>query len=451
MSIRIGRFKLNLNISQIIAFSFLGIILVGAVLLTLPIASTSGKSVGFLTGLFTATSSVCVTGLTVVEVWSTFNFFGQFVILILMEAGGLGFMSIISLLLYVVNHKSNIQSMSIMAESIGADGIKNIARIQKRLVFGALLFEGIGAVILFLEFLPQSGVTTSIWLGIFHSVSAFCNAGFDIMGLSAPGASMATLQTQPIALITIALLIVIGGIGFIVWDDIVSAKHPRRWTINTRLVLQITGILLVIGTVLYFIFEHNNPNTIGNLSLVDKISNSFFQSVTPRTAGFAALDQAALTDASSALTILLMYIGGSAGSTAGGIKTVTFAIVIMSILSNATGRRTVIMKKRTISNEQRTHAFTIFGSYLLLTILGGFILTLTSGVEFHVAFYESVSALATVGLSFGITPTLSVISKIILIVLMYIGRVGLLTITVGFFKKHENASIKYPSVKVMIG
>lgn len=451
MSIRFGRLKLNLNISQIIAFAFLGIILVGAILLTLPIASATGESCGFLTGLFTSTSAVCVTGLSVVDVWSTFSFFGQFVLVLLMEAGGLGFMSIISLLFYIVNHKSDIQAMSIMAESIGADGMKNLARIQKRLIFGALIFEGIGALILFCVFVRKTNILTAIWLGIFHSISAFCNAGFDVMGLVGPEFSMYSLQTEPVALLTIAFLIIIGGLGFIVWDDIASSRHRRNWSVNTKLVLSISGVLIVAGTILFLLLEFNNPNTIGRLSIFDKITNSFFQSVTPRTAGFASIEQAALTEGSNALTVILMYIGGSAGSTAGGIKTVTFVIVIASILCNAQGKRVVVLRHRTISNEQRTHAFTIFGSYLLISIIGGFFITLTSNVGFATAFYESVSALATVGLSLGLTPTLSVASKLMVIVLMYIGRVGLLTITLGFFKKKENVSIKYPSVNVMIG
>lgn len=451
MTLRIGSLRIRLNISQIIALTFLGIIILGTILLALPVSSSNGKSCGILTALFTATSSVCVTGLSVVDVWSSFSFFGQFVMLILIEAGGLGFMSIVSLLFFIVNRQSDIGSLSIIAGSLGTDGMKNIARIQKRLISGSLIFEGIGALILFINFLPQCGFSTSLWLGIFHSVSSFCNAGFDLMGLSAPGASIMSLQFNPVALITLALLVVIGGIGFIAWDDIVSSRHPRNWTVNTKLVLTITGILLAAGTVLYMVLEYNNPNTLGGMSFFDKLVNSFFQSVTPRTAGFGVLDQTALTDSSNALTMLLMLIGGSAGSTAGGVKTVTFAIVIVTIISNASGRRAVVLRKRTISSEQVAHAFTVVGSYITLSILGGFVISITSNVGFSKALYESVSAIATVGLSLGLTPGLSVISKLLLIVFMYIGRVGLLTITLGFFKKREAPGIKYPSVNVMIG
>ena len=451
MNLRLGSLRIHLNISQIIALTFLGIILLGTILLALPVSSADNQSCGFLTALFTATSSVCVTGLSVVDVWSSFSFFGQLVMLFLIEAGGLGFMSIISLLFFLVNHQSNIQSLSLIAGSLGTDGMKDIVRIQKRLIFGSLIFEGIGALILFLNLLPECGFGTSLWLGIFHSVSSFCNAGFDLMGLSGPGASISSLQTNPVALITLALLVVIGGIGFIVWDDIMSSRHPRYWSINTRLVLTITSILLATGTLIYLVFEYNNPATLGPLSFSDKLVNSFFQSVTPRTAGFGVLDQSSLTGTSNALTMLLMLIGGSASSTAGGIKTVTFAIVIITIISNASGRRNIVLMKRTISSEQVTHAFTITGAYAILSLLGGFIISLTSNVNFSKALYESVSALATVGLSLGLTPSLSFISKLLVIAFMYIGRVGLLTITLGFFKNKENPAIKYPSVNVMIG
>lgn len=441
----------NLNMRQIIALVFLSTIIIGALLLSLPFASTTGKSVGFFTALFTATSSVCVTGLSLVDIWSSYSLFGQIVQLFLMEIGGLGFMSVISILFHITKQKSNVQSLSLMAEAISYDGLQDIVRIQKRLIVGSLSFEAIGALILFISFVPTLGFGKAVWYGVFHSVSAFCNAGFDLMGYQSPGSSLITLQTNPLVLITISALIIIGGIGFIVWDDIAVSKAPRKWSVNTRLVLQATSLLLVIGTVSFLLLEYNNPATIGNMSLPNKIVNAFFQSTTTRTAGFAAIDQGNLTDSSLALTILFMMVGGSAGSTAGGIKTITLMILIKAVFTYVLGKKEVTLMHRRISQEQITQAFTVAGGFFILSIVGGFILNISSHIDFMSCYYESVSALATVGLSVGITSSLPMISKIVLILFMYIGRVGLLTITVGFFRGKDYNAVKYPPVKIMIG
>lgn len=443
--------KIKLNINQIIALAFFCIIAFGSIMLALPFATKGGCHDSILTPLFTATSAVCVTGLSIVDIWTNYTFGGQLIILLLMEIGGLGFMSVVSILIYVSKHYIDISSLSLMAETIGSDTLGNIARIQKRLILGSLLFESIGAAILSVCFIKTLGFPKALWFGIFHSVSAFCNAGFDLMGFISPGSGMEVFQNNPLVLITISILIVVGGIGFVVWDDIVSSKHIRDGSIYSKLVLITTFTLIAIGFVFFMFSEFNNGCSVGNLTLNNKIVNCLFQSVTTRTAGFASINQASFTDSSKALTIILMIIGGSTGSTAGGIKTVTFIIIISSILSSLFGKKNTIVLGRKLSADQIIHAYTIAGSFVFLSLLGSYVMYITSNVTFFESIFESVSALATVGLSLGITGSLSHISQLVLIILMYIGRVGLLTLTVGFFKAKDNASIKYPSVKLLIG
>lgn len=443
-------FKTNLN--QKIAIAFFLIIILGTVALMLPISTKTPGSIGLVTSLFTSTSAVCVTGLSVVDVWSTYSFFGQFVILVLMEIGGLGFMSVISILVHFTRQQATIQSLSLMSESLGSEAvIKDIARIQKRLLIGSAFFELLGAIILCISFVPSLGLKDAVWFGIFHSISAFCNAGFDLFGKIAPGSGLTAIQGSPVALITIAILIAVGGIGFIVWDDIVSSKHIRRWSIYTKLVLLATFSLIIIGTILFYILESGNSETFGHMNSAQKVVHSFFQSVTPRTAGFAAVDQSSLSDASVALTCILMIIGGSTGSTAGGIKAVTALIVLKAAFSSALGKKSTTIFKRTITQEQIKDSYTILNLFIFLSIIGSFIIYLSSGVSYTDSIFESISALATVGLSLGITGSLSLLSKLIIIMFMYIGRVGLLTLTMGFLKTKDTGSIKYPSVKLLIG
>lgn len=445
------KFKIHLNLSQTIALAFVLIIVAGAILLSLPFATKNPEGITPLTALFTSTSAVCVTGLSLVDIWSTFTIFGQAVMLILIEIGGLGFMSAISMIFYLLNHKNGVHSLSLIAESLGADGIKHITRIQKRLLIGSFLFQGTGAIALFARFVSKMSPLKAAWLGLFHSVSSFCNAGFDLMGYAEPGSSLQTVKTDPVILLTLAILIIVGGLGFVVWDDIVSSKKIRNWSVNTKLVMCTTLGLLFIGAILYFIMEQNNPDTFGDMTLGEKIYNSFFQSASPRTAGFAAVDQNALTGSAKAFTIFLMIIGGSAGSTAGGIKTVTFVILVKAILSYSRGKRNVILMHRAIKQEQVAYAYTVATTAIMLGIVGGFVIDATSNLGFSASYFESVSALATVGLSLGVTAQLSTISKLLVIVFMYLGRVGLLTVTFGFIKSREDTSVKYPPAKIMIG
>lgn len=449
MYIQIFNRKYKINVSQFITIVFAGIIVLGTILLALPIASRSGKSCGILTALFTATSSVCVTGLSLVDVWSTWNPFGQIILLSLIEIGGLGFMSIVSLAYFFIHHQSDIQSLSLIAESLGNENMKEVGRIQRRLLIGSLSIEGVGAVLLFLLFLPQYGFAHSLWLGVFHSVSAFCNAGFDILGFTEPGSSLISCQLNPLISVVLSALIIIGGLGFTVWDNILNSKRIRDWSIYTKMVMSITMSLLLIGTVAFLLFEYKNPDTLGSMSWYNKLSNAFFQSVTPRTAGFAMIEQGSMTSPSKALTSVLMMIGGSAGSTAGGIKTVTFLILINFIISKLRGRKNTVIFHRTITESQILNAFTVLCSFVALVFVGSLIMSYSAPLRFSSALFESVSALSTAGLSLGITSSLSISGKIVAIIFMFLGRVGILTVSLGFFKSRENPGIKYPSAKIM--
>lgn len=451
MSIKIRNHNFSLNIHQTIAITFFSIILIGALLLTLPFATKEAGSCGFLTGLFTATSAVCVTGLSLVDIYSTFTLFGQIVILTMIELGGLGFMSIVSILFSLTNHHNSLQSLSLIAESVGSDVLNNITRIQKRLLFGSAIFESVGAIILTIAFSTKMKLSTALWFGIFHSVSAFCNAGFDLMGFFPSDGSLTHFQNDPLVLLTLSFLIIIGGLGFMVWDNILTTKSIKKLSVYTKLVLIASGILLSVGTVLFFIFEYNNPNTIGNMSLSHKLLNAFFQSVSPRTAGFAAISQNKFNESSIVLTMFLMFVGGSAGSTAGGVKTVTLLIFMKVLLSSIIGKRNLTVFHRSISHEQVAHVYTIINSFIVISLAGAFVLNLSSNVGFMASWFESLSALTTSGLSLGVTDSLNLLSKILLIMFMFIGRVGLLTLTSGFVKIKESPDIKYPSVRIMLG
>ena len=447
----IKQHRIILNLYQKTIAVFILVILFGAILLALPFSSQTGKSCGFLTALFTSTSAVCVTGLSKVDIWTHFTLFGQIVLLLLLQIGGLGFMSIITVFFHLFNRREGIQSLSLSAESLRTDNFQNLKRIQMRLLIGSLCFESVGALILFFCFLPSMGFLKAAWFGIFHAISAFCNAGFDLMGAISPGAGMICFQNHSIVLLTLSALIVIGGIGFLVWDDIASSGHPRKWSVYTQIVISVSAFLILFGAGSFFFMEFHNPETIGNMNLGHQIVNSIFQAVTPRTAGFASIDQSSLSDSSIALTSLLMIVGGSAGSTAGGIKTATFLIIFMTILSNLQGKKNVTIFHRTVSHEQLQYAFAISGGFVLLSITGGFLIAFSSDIPFAHAFFESISAISTVGLSLGVTASLSPVSSLIVILLMYTGRVGLLTLTLGFFKAREDLSIKYPSAKLIIG
>lgn len=442
----------NLSATKVIAATFAVIILLGTLLLNLPAASRSGVAVGFLPALFTATSATCVTGLSLFDTWSQWSGFGQIVLLCLIQIGGLGFMSAATMVVFLLHRRIGLKQRLVMAQALSVGDINGIVRLQKMVLRGSFLIEGIGAAILFLRFLPEYGWIQALKWGVFHSVSAFCNAGFDIFGSLNPGSSVMEFQSDPVVLLTLMALIVVGGLGFLVWEEVLQKKRFRNFSVYTRLVLVTTLGLIVSAWVLTCVLEWNNPATLGSLPLGEKLLNGLFQSVTLRTAGFASVDQGALTDAGKAVAMVYMLIGGSSGSTAGGLKTVTFIVLVLFLASRARGRSRVCVFRRTIPQGQVLDAMTIAFTMVCLALLGGICISATSPVAFTDALYEAVSALGTVGLTAGATGSLGVVSQILIIIYMYFGRVGILTISMGFLVGNKaEERFQYAETNLLIG
>jgi trk system potassium uptake protein TrkH len=442
----------QLSATRVIALTFAGIILLGAVLLSLPIASRSGESCGFLDALFTATSATCVTGLTRFDTWTQFNGFGQTVIICLIQVGGLGFMSIATLVVFLLRRKVGLKQRMVMAQALSVSDMDSVVRLQKWVLVGSFSIEALGALILTLRFLPEYGFGTALKWGVFHSISAFCNGGFDIFGEISSEGSLVIFQSDPVVLLTLAALVILGGLGFLVWQDVVLNRRFKKLSVYSRLVLVSTVGLLVAGTAAVALTEWNNPQTLGNMSLGDKLLNSFFQSVTLRTAGFFSFDQAGMTDGCKALSVLFMLVGGASGSTAGGIKIVTVMVLLLFLLSRARGKSVVTVFKRTIPEAQVLDAMTIVGIVAGLAMLGGIFISLTSPVSFINGLYESASAIATVGITAGATSSLSVAAQIMIIIFMYFGRVGILTISLGFLMgSRAQERFRYAETNLMIG
>lgn len=443
---------LHLSATRIVALAFMGIILLGTALLALPAASRTGISCGFLDALFTATSATCVTGLTRFDTWSQFSGFGQTVIICLIQIGGLGFMSIATLVVFLLRKKVGLKQRMVMAQALSTGDMDGVIRLQKWVLVGSFSIEAAGAVILTARFFPVYGFWKALKWGVFHSISAFCNAGFDLFGEMSPGTSLMPFQSDPVVLLTLAILVILGGLGFLVWQDVLLNRRFKKLTVYTRLVLLTTGALLVLGMALTAVTEWNNPESIGNMSTGDKLLNCFFQSVTVRTAGFFSFDQAGMSDGGKAVSILLMLIGGSSGSTAGGIKTVTVVVLLLFIISRARGKATVSVFKRTIPSGQVMDAMTIAAVVSVLSLLGAIFITSTCGVSFIDSWYESASALATVGLTAGATGCLTVAAQIMIIIFMYFGRVGILTISLGFLMGSKaEERFRYAETNLLIG
>ena len=438
--------------TKVMAITFAVIILLGAGLLTLPAASRDGISCGFRPALFTATSATCVTGLVLYDTWSQWSGFGQFVIITLIQIGGLGFMSVATMVIFMLRMKVGLKQRLVMAQALSVSDMDSVVKLQKTVLVGSFGIEALGAVILLLRFWPEYGFVTALKWGAFHSISAFCNAGFDIFGCITPGASLMEFQSDPVVLLTLSALVILGGLGFLVWQEIAFRRKFDKLSVYTRLVLLTTGVLLLLGWVLICVLEWNNPGTLGPMSLGDKLLNGLFQSVTLRTAGFAALDQGLLTEGSKAVSLVFMLIGGSSGSTAGGLKTVTFIVLVLFLWTRARGRETVCVYKRTIPASQVLDAMTIAMIMIFLAVFGGAFISATSPVNFTDAIFESVSALATVGVTAGATAKLSIPAQLLMIVYMYFGRVGVLTISLGFLTgDRAKDRFRYAETNLLIG
>lgn len=449
---KVRRRKVSMSATKLIALCFLGIILLGTGLLMLPVSSRSGEPCQFLPALFTATSATCVTGLTPFDTWTQWSGFGQVVLLCLIEIGGLGFMSAATLVIFLFRRKVGLRQRMLIAQALSLNEMDGVVRLQRMVIFGSLGFEAAGALILTLWFWPQYGFVRALRWGVFHSISAFCNAGFDIFGSMEPGSSLLLFQNDPVVLLTLGTLVVLGGLGFLVWQDIAEKRSWKKLSVYSRLVLLATASLIGTGWFFICLLEWNNPETLGGLSVGSKLLGGLFQSITLRTAGFDAINQAGLTQGGKAVSMVLMLIGGSSGSTAGGLKTVTFLVVLLFIWARARGRSNVSAFCRTIPQEQALNAMTISLMMVLLSVLGGIFVCATSPVSFTDGLFEAISALATVGLTAGATGLLSVPAKILIIIFMYFGRVGVLTISLGFLMGNQAVErFRYAETSLLIG
>ncbi len=448
--IGIFKFKLKkINPARRIAVGFALLIIIGAVLLMLPVSARAGERTPFLTALFTSASATCVTGLSLVNVGGYFNVFGQAIILILIQVGGLGFMSVLCFVFLVSNRQIGLRNRILIAQSMGADSLEGVVKLVKHVLYIASSVELIGAVFLSVRFIPQYGALKGIWFSIFHSVSAFCNAGFDIIG---DGQSVFSYRFDPLVIITLAFLIIIGGLGFIVWEDIINKKSLKKLSVYSKIVLISTVLCIVIGAVVYFLFEYNNPATIGADSIGEKMLMTFFQSVTTRTAGFDALKQSGLTPLSKVWGILMMMIGGASGSTAGGVKIGTFALVLLTLYAVLRGKPDVVVFGRRIGHRIILHAMSLLVLWFLLTLTGAMLIAFADGHSVLYSMYETASAYSTVGLSVGISENASVFTQILLIIYMFLGRVGIMTISVLFMiHSGRDRDIKYPEGRFIIG
>lgn len=448
--------KFKLSTTQIILLSFLVTILIGSGLLALPISSASGEAVPYLDALFTATTSTCVTGLVTIPTVSTWSVFGQIVILLLIQIGGLGIITIMSGLMLLLNRKMGIDDRLLIQDAFNLNTMAGLAKFIKNVLIGTLIIEGVGAVLYMIVFVPDFGAR-GIWISVFNSVSAFCNAGIDIIAEN----SLCNYATNPLINIVTSALIILGGLGYIVWWDVIrvvksrSAKNRkifRHLSLHSKIAITATAVLILVGAILIFIFEYDNPLTIGKMSLFDKIQISLFQSVTTRTAGFATIPQENLTNASATVSIVLMLIGGSPVGTAGGMKTVTIAVLICSAFATIRNKNSVTLFGRRISEESIKKAVSVVVMFLTICAISTILLMATSNASPLDAVFETVSATATVGLSRNLTATLNTFGKLIIIVTMYFGRVGPISLAIALGSKNESQNvITEPTEDISIG
>ena len=437
--------KRKLSSSQIILFGFAGVILIGTLLLMLPFAANSGESASFWDALFTSTSAVCVTGLIVQDTAVYWSAFGQSVILLLIQIGGMGVITVAAAVTMASGKKISLMQRSTMQDAVSAHQVGGIVRFTGFILKGIFLFELLGALVLMTVFIPEYGLK-GIWLAVFHSISAFCNAGFDLMGSNSPYSSLTSYADHPVVNITIMLLIVIGGIGFLTWQDIrQSGIHFKRYRMQSKVILTTTGILLIVPAIYFFFFEFS-AEPMGRRILL-----SAFQSVTPRTAGFNTADLTALSETGQTLTIGLMLIGGSPGSTAGGMKTTTAAVLFACAVAVFRRRENGRFFGRRIADDTVKNALTVFLMYISLFLLGGMVISRVEGLPILTCLFETASAIGTVGLTLGITPGLHLVSKLILISLMFLGRIGGLTLIFATLSATKITLSKLPLEKITVG
>ena len=445
----------KLNPSQMMVVGFAAVILIGAILLSLPIATQTGERTSFLDSLFTATSAVCVTGLVVVDTATYWNFFGQIVIIILIQIGGLGFMTITTLFSLIVKKRINLKERLLIQESLNQIDLSGLVKLTRYILLMTFVIEGIGALILSTVFIPQFGFIRGSWYSIFHAISAFCNAGFDLMGnVTGPYSSLMYYVNNTTITLAISALIILGGLGFPVILDIVKNKKISKLNMHSKIVLISTSILIVVGMLFILIVEYKNVGTLGNLSLKGKILSSLFQSVTIRTAGFATIDLTILHQATLFIMMIFMFVGASPASTGGGVKTTTIAVLILTVKSFLLGKEDIEVFGRRITSSTVRKSVGIF-FVGVLAVLTGILLIVLIEPKFDLleASFEVVSALATVGLSIGGSSNLTSIGKLLIVIYMFMGRVGLLTIFLALVAKNtvNKQQIRYPEGRIIVG
>ena len=441
----------NITPAQVITLGFAAIILAGALLLCLPISTRDGMGAPFWDALFTATSATCVTGLILHDTFSYWTFFGQLVIITLIQIGGMGVVTVAITIFVLSGKRIGLKQRIIMQESISLSQSGGIIRFTGFILRGMIIIEAIGAILLAYRFIPRMGVVEGTWAGIFHSISAFCNAGFDLMGQFKPYDSLCYYIADPLVNTVIMLLIIIGGIGFLVWEDICRHKlHFRLYRLQTKLVLVTTFCIILFPALFFFFYEMSLPQW-AELSLPEKIWAALFQSVTPRTAGFNTIDQTALSTESSIVTIILMLIGGSPGSTAGGIKTTSFAVMLLCTVSFIRRKGGVEVFDRRLPGSVLPNAVTLVVLYFSGMLLGAMFISIRDGLPLLQCCYETTSAIATVGLSVGISSEASLPSRIVLIALMYLGRLGGLTLLYAMQRNYRAPLSRKPEESITVG
>lgn len=436
---------------RIIFLGFILIIMLGGILLSMPFSSRTGEFTNFLDSLFTSTSATCVTGLIRFDTYTHWSWVGKVIILCLIQIGGLGFMTMAISILVLTRKQIGIATRVVMQNSISAPQVGGIVKMTKKIFAGTAIIEGTGALLLSFYFIPKLGPLKGIVYSIFHSVSAFCNAGFDLMGYQSQFTSLTNEASDWYFNIVVMLLIIIGGLGFIVWFDLLQTRFKfSHLKLQSKLILVTSGLLLVIGAVGIFIFELSGE-LFKDMPINEKILASLFQSVTARTAGFNSVDLAGLTDSSKCMMVMLMFVGGSTGSTAGGLKVTTLAVLVLTVLSTIRSRKYLEAFKRRLEDGIGRTAACFFTIYVIISAVASMIVCNIEHITMMDAVFECVSAIATVGLTLGITPNLSVASEIIIMILMMLGRIGSVTVLNALFADNNKVSAKYAQEKVQIG
>lgn len=448
--------RIQLSTTQKIMLSFFCAILVGSILLALPISSATGEEVPYIDALFTATTSICVTGLVTVPTYSTWSIWGQIVILILIQLGGLGIITVMYGVMMGLHRRLGIGNRRLLQDAFNLNNISGIVKFLRKVLIGTLVVEGTGALLYMTVFIPEYG-SRGIWISIFNAVSAFCNAGMDIMSED----SLCGYVFQPMVNLVTMLLIVLGGLGYIVWWDVLRVLKNirtqklrcfRQLTLHSKIALTVTGLLIVVGAGTFYIFEYHNPLTMQNYTVGQRILASLFQSVTTRTAGFATIPQQDLTNTSAIISVLLMLIGGSPVGTAGGIKTVTVAVLLVSMFATIGSKEDAEFFGRTIPKQTVNKSVAVVGMFFLIAALSTILLSAVTNADVIDIVYETVSATATVGLTRNLTPTLNLWGKAIIIVTMYLGRVGPISLVIAFSTQKKNKNIvKNPTEEISVG